>query len=123
MIEILPERESSRLAPLYKEKGLPLEADCMAAVAYFGKEVLGYCLFKLTSEKLTVLALNPENDIMLADGILRSALHIGVANEVMTAFYEDSAPENLFKKLGFLGEEPKSLKVEKLFESCKGCAK
>ena len=123
MIEILPERNNSVLAPLYNEKGITLGENCIAAIAKSGSEVLGYCLFELTEDKLTVFALEPQNDIMLADGILRSALHVGVANEVMTAYYADTAPENLFKKLGFIGEEERSLKVEKLFQSCKGCAK
>lgn len=123
MIEILPERSTLNLAPLYKEKGIELAENRMAVIARAGSEILGYCLFELDSEKLTVLALDPENDIMLADGILRSALHVGVANEVMNAYYSESAPEILFKRLGFLGEEPKSLKVEKLFQSCKGCSK
>lgn len=123
MIEILPERNASLLEPLYNEKGLDMTENSMAVIARAGKEVLGYCLFELTNEKLTVFALDPENDIMLADGILRSALHVGVANEVMTAYYSETAPEGLFKKLGFLGDEPSSLRVEKLFQSCKGCAK
>lgn len=123
MIEILPERNPSVLAPLYNEKGITLGENRIAAIAKAGGEVLGYCLFELTEDKLTVFALEPQNDIMLADGILRSALHVGVANEVMTAYYADTAPENLFKKLGFIGEEERSLKVEKLFQSCKGCAK
>ena len=123
MIEILPERTPSVLAPLYNEKGITLGENCIAAIAKAGSEVLGYCLFELTEDKLTVFALEPQNDIMLADGILRSALHVGVANEVMTAYYADTAPENLFKKLGFIGEQERSLKVEKLFQSCKGCAK
>lgn len=123
MIEILPERNKSILAPLYNEKGITLGENCIAAIAKAGSEVLGYCLFELTEDKLTVLALEPQNDIMLADGILRSALHVGVANEVMSAYYSESAPENLFKKLCFLGDEPNSLKVEKLFQSCTGCAK
>ena len=123
MIEILPERSKSVLAPLYIQKGIDLCENRMAAIAKAGDEVLGYCLFELTNERLTVFALEPQNDIMLADGILRSALHVGVANEVMNAYYESSAPENLFKKLGFIGEEPMSLKVEKLFQSCTGCAK
>lgn len=123
MIEILPERDKAVLAPLYEQNGIEMGDDRIAAVAKFGSEVLGYCLFELTKEKLTVLALVPDDDIMLADGILRSALHVGVANEVMKAYYADSAPEAVFKKLGFIGEEEKSLLVEKLFQSCGGCGK
>ena len=123
MIEILPERSQCALAPLYEKHNIELGADKMASIAKFGDEVLGYCLFELNKDKLTVFALEPQNDIMLADGILRAALHVGVANEVMTAFYEDSVNEQLIKRLGFIGNEPKSLKVEKLFQSCTGCAK
>ena len=123
MIEILPERNAKILAPLYEKHGLILSDNRMASIAKFGDEVLGYCLFELTNERLTVFALEPQDDIMLADGILRAGLHVGVANEVMTAFYESSVNEQLLKRLGFIGNEPNSLKVEKLFQSCGGCAK
>ena len=123
MIEILPERRAQILAPLYEKHGLALLENRMASIAKSGDEVLGYCLFELTSDKLTVFALEPQADILLADGILCAGLHVGVANEIMDAYYTDTAPENLFKKLGFLGESDRRLKVEKLFQSCAGCAK
>lgn len=122
MIEILPERRSEVLTPLYEKHGLCTGDTRMASIAKFGDEVLGYCLFELTSERLTVFALEPQDDLMLADGILRAGLHVGVANEVMNAFYTDTVNEQLLKRLGFIGDEPKSLRVEKLFQSCKGCA-
>ncbi len=121
MIEILPERNKELLLPLYKENGLVLAKNDMAVIAKSGNEMVGYCLFSLDSERITVYSLEPQNDILMADGILRSALHVGVEHEIMTAYYSDSAPEELFIRLRFLGDEPKSLRVEKLFESCKGC--
>lgn len=122
MIEVLPERDKDALKKRYDKVGIELCEGASAVVARCKDEELGECLFTLTSDKLTVLHLEPQDDIPLADGILRSALHVGVNAEVMDAFYAETAPEELLKKLGFIGEEPKSILVDKLFRSC-SCGK
>ena len=120
MIEVLPIREMGKLQPLYTAAGLRLEENCLAVQATTGAEVLGVCLFRLEAGKMTVLHLEPTDDLLMADGILRSALHVGVEAGVTEAVYADSAPEELFRRLGFLTETAGELKIEKLFQSC-GC--
>ena len=56
---------------------------------------------------------------MLADGILRSALHIAAERSIMDARYAENASEELFEKLGFVkNKEEKQLDIE-LTESAK----
>ena len=56
---------------------------------------------------------------MLADGILRSALHVAAQSFVLDAFYDDSAPVDLFKRLGFIkNADEKRLDIDKLFGGC-----
>ena len=124
MIEVLPERNEAVLKQLYARSNISYKEGRIASVAKAGAEMLGYCLFELEGEKITVLYLWPENDILLADGILRSSLHVGVVAGVKKAYFEPTAPTALFRELKFIGDEENSLKIEKLFESCcGGCSK
>ncbi len=124
MIEIHPLRDKDKLSELFNNADIPINENSMAVVASDGDEVLGYCLFDMLEESLIVYGLEPSNDVMFADGILRSALHVGVQNGKTTAFYTESAPEKLFKTLGFIkNDETKELNVQLLFSSCGNCGK
>jgi hypothetical protein len=58
---------------------------------------------------------------MLADGVLRSALHVAAERSAMDARYVDTAPVELFKKLGFIKDaDEHTLNIDKLFGGC-GC--
>ena len=122
MIEIRPERKQSVIERFYKSVTIPMNERSMAAVAFDGDNVIGNCLFDMDGDSLTVRSICPLDDAMFADGLLRSALHIGTENGIMTAFYSDEAPIDLLKKLKFIkNETKKELDVEKLFKSCKNC--
>ena len=76
----------------------------------------------MNNERITVKYLEPFDDIALADGILRSTLHVAAEKSIMNAYYSDTVPEQFLHKLGFIeNESEKKLNINKLFESCKGC--
>ena len=122
MIEIHPLRDKQKIAELYIENNVIMNKNSMAVICTDCGDCLGFCLFDLDSEALTLHTLKPENDLFLVDGILRSALHVGVENGIMSAFYSESAPFELLKKLKFIKDiEKRELMVDKLFASCKNC--
>lgn len=87
-----------------------------------GNEILGFCLYDLDNEKMTVKYIEPINDIALADGILRSTLHVAAERSIMDTFYADTLPVDFLKKIGFIkNESEKRLDIDKLFKSCCGC--
>ena len=122
MIEIHPLRELNKLAELYKSSDVLMNADSMAVVATDRDEILGYCLFEIKEDNLIIHALEPKDNVYFADGILRSALHVGVENGKSKAFYSEKAPETLFKNLLFIkNAKNRELNVDKLFSSCQSC--
>lgn len=122
MIEIHPLREKDKLAKLYVESNVKMNENSMAVVCADGDDVLGFCLFDMLADSLVVHSLEPQDDLYLADGILRSALHVGVENGIVSAFYSENAPKDVFSKLKFIkNEENRELNVDKLFSSCKNC--
>ena len=123
MIEIHPLRDTHKLCELYKKQNVTMNEFSMAVVASDKEEILGFCLFELKNDGLLVHSLEPKDDVFFADGILRSALHVGVENGVNEAFYSENAPEKLFETLKFIkNAEKKELNVGKLFSSCQSCA-
>ena len=89
-----------------------------------GSEILGFCLYDLDNERMTVKYIEPLNDIALADGILRSTLHIAAERSVLNAFYDDTLPYDFLEKIKFIkNKDEKRLDIEKLFKSCCECGK
>jgi len=87
-----------------------------------GETILGFSLYDLDEKKMTVKYIEPIEDIALADGILRSTLHIAAENGVMDAFYSDTLSLEFLKKISFIkNENEKRLDIDKLFKSCCNC--
>lgn len=121
MITVLP-AEGSQLLPLFTAQGLPFTPDSGGVIAKNGQEQLGFCLYRMDDKAMTVLALSPLDDLLLADGVLRSALHVAVNHGIADVHYAETAPEKLFEKLGFVeNSTEKALDVTLLFRDCKGC--
>ena len=119
MISVLPSRDKAEIYALFKKHNIGTDENSGCVIARTGEEVLGYCLYSLDSKKITVFTVEPQDDLMLADGILRSALHVAAQNFVLDAFYDDSAPVDLFKRLGFIkNADEKRLDIDKLFGGC-----
>lgn len=87
-----------------------------------GNEILGFCLYDLESDKMTVKYLEPLNDIGLADGILRSSLHVAAERSILNAFYDETVPFDFLDKIKFVkNKDEKTLDIDKLFKSCCEC--
>lgn len=119
MISVLPCKDSQQIEALFKKHNIVTDEFSGCVIAQTGDEILGYCLYRLDSKSIKVFAVEPQNDIMLADGILRSALHVAAENFVLDAYYDDSADIDLFKKLDFIKDaNEKRLNIDKLFGGC-----
>lgn len=119
MISVLPCKDRAQIEALFKNHNIDTDDNSGCVIARTGNEVLGYCLYSLTEKTMTVFAVEPQGDIPLADGILRSALHVAAENFVLDVFYADCAPIDLFRTLQFIkNESEKRLNIDKLFGGC-----
>ena len=106
----------------FEERNMDFSENSKCVSCKDGQEVLGFCLFELDKEKITVKYIEPTEDILLADGILRSSLHVASERGIMNAFYTDTVSEDFLKKTGFIkNAEEKRLDIDKLFKNCAGC--
>lgn len=117
-------KDEQKTARLFKESGIERNENSLCLLATDGKNDFGFSLFDITKEKMTVRFISPLNDLSLADGILRSTLHIAAERFVMDVYYGDTVPESFFEKLGFIkSKQDKTLNIDKLFMSCGSCKK
>ena len=124
MLKILPINEKEKIIYFYQQENLSYNDNSGIVVASFCEEILGYAAFDLFDDKIIITEISPLNDIMLADGILRSALHIADYRGINEAFYSNEKLTLLLNKLDFIKDTQKmSIKIEKLHESCCSCQK
>lgn len=122
MISALLENNRKIVQDYYDKGNFAFCETSNALLVKEGQEVVAFCLFELDKKSIEVKKLSPTDDIWLADFTLRSALHIAAERCAMDARYSDTAPIELFEKLGFiLSREQKTLDIDKLFQSCCGC--
>ena len=122
MLSLAPMSDKTEIAKIFAEKGIAYNDSCGCVTALCKNELLGLCLYETNREKMTVLYLEPLNDIALADGILRSTLHVAAERGIMNTFYAETLPEDFLDKIGFIKEKSeKRLDIDKLFKSCCGC--
>lgn len=122
MLTLAPLKEKSEIEAIFKEYNFEFNQFSGVLTAFDGSKVIGKSLYYLDDEKMTVLFIEPLEDIPLADGILRSTLHIAAERSIMNAFYAETLPESFLKRIDFIkSESEKSLQIDKLFKSCCSC--
>jgi len=122
MISLGPLNDTKKVKAYFNDKNLSYNENSGCVLCSCNGEVLGFCLFDLDNEKIVVKYIEPLNDLSLADGILRSTLHVAAEKSIMNAFYDDTLDEAFLKKIGFIkNSEEKRLDIDKLFKSCCSC--
>lgn len=122
MLTLGPIKEKSEIKSVFEEKGFVFSENSGCVKAKNAEKTEGICLYELTKEKITILYIEPIKDIPLADGILRSTLHVAAQRSIMDAFYANEMNEEFLEKIGFIkSKKDKSLDIDKLFKSCCGC--
>lgn len=119
MITLLPEKEKNTVKKIFDSKNIEYTDNSGCVTAKFGEEVLGMCLYYLDKKSMTILHIEPTDDIMLLDGILRSTIHVATESFVLDVRYGEKTDERIFEKLDFIKDKTtRSLDVDKLFKGC-----
>lgn len=122
MLTVLPCRDREETKNIFQKYSVAFTENSGCVVARDRDEILGECLYELDDKSITVLRLSPQDDMMLADGILRSALHQAAERSAMDARFSADAPEVLLKNLGFIkNADERTLDIDKLFGGCCSC--
>ena len=121
MVTVLPCKDKGKIKQRFEDNGFKYTEKSGFVTAECNGEEIGYCLYYLDEKGICILNLEPQKDLMLSDGVLRSALHVAAERSAMDARYSDTAPKELLKKLDFIkNEDEHTLNIDKLFGGC-GC--
>lgn len=124
MLTLSVSKDKEKIKALFEKCGIEQNENSLCLVASDKEKDYGFSLFDITKEKMVVKYIEPLEDLGLADGILRSTLHIACERFVMNAYYAETLPESFLEKLSFIkSKEEKRLNVDKLFMSCRSCNK
>ena len=119
MITLMPEMDIDTVKEIFGSKNIEYNENAGCVLAKSGEEILGMCLYYLDKKSMTILSIEPKDNIMLLDGILRSTIHVATENFVLDIKYADKSYEEVFEKLGFIKDKTtKSLDADKLFKGC-----
>ncbi len=122
MLEIKVLTDNEKIAALLKECGKPQDDNRGVMAAVDREEVLAYSVFKLAEDSMIIEHIVPESDIPLADGMIRSTIHVALNRGKSTVYYAETVSEKLLITLSFIKDaDKKILNSDKLFESCCGC--
>lgn len=122
MIEIKKLNDIDKIKALCKTVGIDCCEYTRVAVMVDGDKQLGYSIFDLQNGYSIIRYLEPIDDLSLADGMLRSTIHISLQQQCPSVYYATTAPEPIFESLGFImNKEQNQLNTHKLFETCDGC--
>ena len=121
MVEV-KELSSEKVQQLYSENNFSYAKETAAAITAFdGETALGTCLYDMTPKAITIRLISPDDNLTMADSMLRSALFIAANRGIMEAYFSEPVTVELIKRLGFLGnEEKKTIDITNLFNPC-GC--
>ncbi len=122
MISLAPVSDVKKTQFYFEKVGIEFNANSQCVLCSDGQSVLGFCLFDMDKHRIIINHIEPTNDIPLADGILRSTLHVAAERSIMDAFYADTLSEAFLEKINFIkNREEKRLDIDKLFKSCCSC--
>ena len=122
MLTLGPVSDREMVKSIFNEKNIEYNENSQCVSCTDEKEILGFCLFDLEKDKITVKYIEPVTDIALADGILRSSLHVAAVRSITAAYYDDTVPEDFLQSVKFIkNKNEKTLNIDKLFESCCNC--
>ena len=119
MLEIKIVEDAMLAQKLCKQCGIENTEHKNVMAAFDGQEVIGFSVFAINETSLTLFRIVPEDDILLADGMLRSTLHVAATRGLNNACYDGSMNEQLLNKLKFIKDrEKKQLDIDRLFADC-----
>ncbi len=122
MVEVLKISDVNVIKSTYAAKNIEYKIGDMLINATENGDIIGQALFYADTEKIVLHYLEPKEDILLLDGLIRSVLHYASENCIKEAYFEKTAPIDKLQKLGFIEDlDKKSLKMLGLIGSCENC--
>ena len=104
--------------------GLEYKSGTSVLLATEGDKMLGSCVYDVADNVMTIRNITPEDDFVMADSLLRSALFVAANKGIFDVYWAENIKAELISKLGFIKNASNcSIDVTNLFSSCENCKK
>lgn len=122
MLEIKKTDENTAQS-VCKQKNLEYVSGVTAVMlAKDNEEIIGSCVFDISKGKMRVRDIEPNNDMIMIDSMLRSALFFAANKGISDVCYGENINSDIIERLGFMkNPNEKSIDITNLFSCCKNC--
>lgn len=120
MLQIIKKDGVKGYENILRELCLENDESVSVSEALNGGKADGFGIYKLEPDLITVYKISDNNDLMLADGILRSILFLAASRGVEKAVFENDAPD-IAKKLGLIKSCNILEPISDIFGGCESC--
>lgn len=120
MLQILKQENKQGYLAKLAELGLAPE-NVSISEAIDGENVTGFGIYELTSDSIVIHGIEPENDLVLFDGIARSVMFLAVLKGIEKAEYRGNTRKNAALLKFITDEKPYLEPISSIFNGCEGC--
>lgn len=120
MLQILKQENKQGYLTKLAELGLEPEKINISEAVDGGK-VTGFGIYVFADDSIVINCIEPQNDLVLFDGIARSVMFLAVLKGIEKAEYRGNTCKNA-KLLKFITDEKPYLEpISSVFNGCQGC--
>lgn len=120
MLQILKQERKKAYEDQINELGIDI-SQAHISEAVDGAKVIGWAIYTITDDQITIYRIYPENDLLLFDGIIRSVLFLAEQKGIQKALVIGNVVSPA-QKLSLLGDsEDLIYPISAVFNGCKHC--
>ena len=121
MLRIVKREDNNGYESILASLDLCNVSDIMISEAVSENGVDGYVIYEISDDSITVYDVNSSGDIMLLDGLVRSALFLAAMRGIETAVFTTADRSDLIK-LRFISAESNVLEpISEMLSGCEHC--
>lgn len=123
MLEIYPIKENEILKEKFALKGMNATDRSAGYIAYDGGEAVGISLFNVEDKFANIFVIEPENDALLCDSLIRSVINYAANRGVFKLVCATEQTKAIATKLTYLAADGEEIDVIGMMQGCKNCKK
>ena len=121
MLQIVKREDNTGYENILSGLGISGISDIKISEAVSGNSVDGYVIYKIGNDSVTLYDVNANDDLMLFDGLVRSALFLAAMQGIEKAFF-DLADRTDLLKLRFISADSNVLEpISEMLSGCEHC--
>lgn len=120
MLQILKQENKQGYSQRLTELGLDPEKISISE-ATDGGNVTGFGIYEFSGDSIVIHCIEPQNDLVLFDGIARSVMFLAVLKGIEKAEYRGDTRKNAALLKFISDEKPYIQPISSIFNGCEGC--